>query len=128
MYIYIYTYLQGRRDLGSADNVPWHATPGPTLFWPVPVGGTKGLQFGSVALPYPHRGIGPRELPSHVSQPTAQPLENQKHDWPLNPVTSPVGLGAGHHLQEGAERAACNIIVCFFQKQRRTSILGFLVW
>lgn len=76
---------------------PWHATPGPTLFWPVPVGGSEGLQFGSVALPYPHLGIGPREEPSHVSQPTAQPFENQKHDWPLKPVTSPLGFGAGHH-------------------------------
>ena len=43
---------------------PWHATPGPTLFWPVPVGGLVALQgalgfLGSL----PQRGMGPRELP-----------------------------------------------------------------
>ena len=44
---------------------------GPTLLRPMPVGG-----FVGGLLPGP--GIGPRELPSHLSQPTAHPFENQK--------------------------------------------------
>ena len=54
---------------------PLHATPGPTLLRPVPVGCAEGGQ-GLVGSS-PQLGIGPREFPSHASQPTAQPLLNQ---------------------------------------------------
>ena len=41
------------------------------------------------------RMIGPREIPSQAGHPIAQPLLNQKQDWPSSPVTFPLASGAG---------------------------------
>ena len=62
---------------------PWQATPGPTLLRPMPVGLACGLQEAQLDESLPQFGIGPREPPSQVSQPTAQPFENQKQLWPF---------------------------------------------
>ncbi len=57
---------------------------------------------------HPKWGIGPRVEPSHSSQPMAQPFENQKHAWPLEPVrlraSSPTAFfeGIGHHGSKGS--------------------------
>ena len=60
-----------------------HTTPfGPTLLRPIPVGGlVAGLS--------PCSGIGPRELPSQWSQPTAQPFENPAQGQPISPRRAP---------------------------------------
>ena len=79
------SHIVGSTPLDFLQTTPF----GPTLFRPMPVGGDV---FGPVPTP----GIGPRELPSHSSQPTAQPLLNQKQAWPFWPVMVPFCDGTGH--------------------------------
>jgi hypothetical protein len=71
----------GSHTVGATPLLWLHTLPlRPTMFRPVPVGGSVAGAFG-----YPV--IGPREAPSHLLQPSAQPL--------LNPAGME-SVGAGH--------------------------------
>eukprot|EP01052_Picozoa_sp_SAG31_P047767 SAG31_NODE_9705_length_1239_cov_9.896491_2_plen_170_part_00 len=71
------SHIVGLIPLGFLQTTPF----GPTLFRPIPVGGCVG---GPSFWP----GIGPLDVPSQRSHPTAQPLENLPSDAKLERVRS----------------------------------------
>jgi len=57
-----------------------------------------------------NEGIGPRVLPSHSSHPIAQPLLNQKHAWPFEPVmfrSSVVAASREGNGHQGSKGRGC---------------------
>ena len=68
-------------------------------FWVLlaaPTGHRLNFRFQKGSLAKDPHGMGPRDEPSQVLQPIAQPFENQKHDWPFCPETLPSVPGTGH--------------------------------